>query len=211
MKFTQEQAFERLKSLLTNNGKKTLRMSEQSLTAQLETLIPLVADDETELDAFVEKVQKSFETMNSNAEKDRADFIKEYKKSNPPQSKNNNEGDDKPQTELEKRLLVLEQAYEEERKKNGIAEKKAELRKAIKKKASLSDSIIDEIIGRTSLTMESDIEKEADACVEFYNKIASADLPNYTPSASGRRKDEDIFSDIVEYRKQQAEQKSQIV
>ena len=44
MKFTKEQAFEILRSNLTNGGKKTLRMSEKSINAQLDTLIPLVAN-----------------------------------------------------------------------------------------------------------------------------------------------------------------------
>ena len=64
MKFTKEQAFEKLKAILTNSGKKPLRMSEQSINKQLETLMPLIASEETELDDFVEKVKPTFETMN---------------------------------------------------------------------------------------------------------------------------------------------------
>ena len=83
MKFTKEQAFENLKGFLTNNGKKTLRMSEKSINKQLETLMPLVANDEMELADFVEKVKPTFETMNSNAEKDNSDFVKQWEKDHP--------------------------------------------------------------------------------------------------------------------------------
>ena len=83
MKFTKEEAFEKLKGILTNNGKKTLRMSEKSIEKQLENLMPLVANEEMELSDFVEKVKNTFSVMNSNAEKDNADFVKEWEKNHP--------------------------------------------------------------------------------------------------------------------------------
>lgn len=83
MKFTKEQAFEKLKAILTNDGKKTLRMSEKSINAQLDTLMPLIASDETELDDFVEKVKPTFETMNGNAEKDQSAFVEDWNKKHP--------------------------------------------------------------------------------------------------------------------------------
>ena len=80
MKFTKEQAFEILRSNLTNGGKKTLRMSEKSINAQLDTLIPLVANDDMELNDFIEKVKPTFATMNSNAEIDNSenDVVKSW-------------------------------------------------------------------------------------------------------------------------------------
>jgi len=83
MKFTKEQAFENLKSLLTDGGKKPLRMSEKSINAQLDTLMPLLASDETELNDFVEKVKPTFETMNGNAEHDQAAFVADWNQKHP--------------------------------------------------------------------------------------------------------------------------------
>ena len=76
MKFTKEEAFEKLKGLLTNNGKKDLQMSERSINEQLEVLMPLIANDEMELDDFIVKVKTSFEVMNSNAKKRQFRFRK---------------------------------------------------------------------------------------------------------------------------------------
>lgn len=83
MKFTKEQAFEKLKGILTNEGKKPLRMSEKSINAQLDTLMPLIAGDETELDDFIAKVKPTFETMNGNAEHDYSAFVDDWKKQHP--------------------------------------------------------------------------------------------------------------------------------
>ena len=99
MKFTKEQAFEILRSNLTNGGKKTLRMSEKSINAQLDTLIPLVANDEMELNDFIEKVKPTFATMNSNAEKDNSDFIKQWKEQHQDPNPNQSQEPTNPTTE----------------------------------------------------------------------------------------------------------------
>ena len=100
MKFTKEQAFEILRSNLTNGGKKTLRMSEKSINAQLDTLIPLVANDDMELNDFIEKVKTTFATMNSNAEKDNSDFIKQWKEQHPDPNPNQSQEPTNPTTEI---------------------------------------------------------------------------------------------------------------
>ena len=67
-------------------------MSEKSLRSQIETLMPLLADEEMELETFVEKVKPSFEVMNSNAEHDRSSFIKKW---NADHKVDDNKDDDK--------------------------------------------------------------------------------------------------------------------
>ena len=53
MKFTKEQAFEKLKGFLTESGKKPLRMTELSLNRQLDTLMPILTNDETDRKSVV--------------------------------------------------------------------------------------------------------------------------------------------------------------
>ena len=58
MKFTKEEAFEKIKGLLTNNGKKDLQMSERSVNEQLEVLMPWIANEEKECTDFIRKVKE---------------------------------------------------------------------------------------------------------------------------------------------------------
>ena len=135
MKFTKEQAFEILRSNLTNGGKKTLRMSEKSINAQLDTLIPLVANDEMELNDFIEKVKPTFATMNSNAEKDNSDFIKQWKEQHPEQNPDPNNPEPKKPTSTDNtemkalmdRIEALEKENNENKLKAEVAEKRSEL------------------------------------------------------------------------------------
>ena len=138
MKFTKEEAFEKLKGYLTNNGKKTLRMSERSINKQLESLMPLIAGEDMELDDFIGKVKDTFSVMNSNVEKDNSDFVKEWEKNHPVE--NPKPSDPKP-TEpkpddataaLLKRIEELEKKETERTREAAITQKRKELLKAMK-------------------------------------------------------------------------------
>jgi glutaredoxin len=54
MKFTKEQAVEQLKGLLTEGGK-TLHLSDRTINENIDDLIPLLVNDETELSDFISK------------------------------------------------------------------------------------------------------------------------------------------------------------
>ena len=53
MKFTNEDAYKKLVAKLTANGEK-LNLSQRSINEQIEALLPLVANDEMELEDFVD-------------------------------------------------------------------------------------------------------------------------------------------------------------
>ena len=51
MKFTKEQAIKELEAKIPNKGQ-TLNISKRTISEQVETLLPLIANDEMELDAL---------------------------------------------------------------------------------------------------------------------------------------------------------------
>ena len=199
MNFTKEQAFEKLKGLLTNNGKKALRMSERSIDAQLDALIPLIANDDMELDDFIEKVKSSFTVMNSNVEKDNSDFVKKWEREH---KKNDDDDDDGKATDaneaLLKRIEELERRDEERSMASKIETKKNELASALKSKGVKSEAWIRDILSEIDVREDTDVEVRTEALLKLYNKSNVVVDNDTTPlSTSSKRKDlEESLSDV---------------
>ena len=175
MKFTKEEAFEKLKGLLTNNGKKDLQMSERSVNEQLEVLMPLIANDEMELDDFIVKVKTSFEVMNSNVKKDNSDFVKEWEKNHPSPEppKNDPPKNDEPSdamAALLKRIDELEKKNAERDKEAVLLQKRKDLLKAMKDKGIKDENWSKSFIEEISITEDFDVDAKADAYLKIYNK-----------------------------------------
>lgn len=190
MKFTKEEAFESLKGILTNNGKKTLRMSEKSINRQLESLMPLIANEEMELKDFVDKVKDTFSVMNSNAEKDNSDFVKQWEKDHPqvnpePQKPNEPQPDDA-MAKMLKRLEELENREAERDKEAKMSQKKKDLLKAMKEKGIKDEQWSKDLVAEISLTEDFDVEAKADSYLKLYNKsqAASAGDNGATPAGT---------------------------
>lgn len=189
MKFTKEQAFEILRSNLTNGGKKTLRMSEKSINAQLDTLIPLVANEEMELNDFIEKVKPTFSTMNSNAEKDNSDFIKQWKEQHPEQNPGPNNPDQKKPTATDNpeikammdRIEALEKENNENKLKAEVAEKRTELVSKMKEKGITDTEWIDSFLGEVTINKDIDVDAKAESFLKIYNKTKAIVDPSQTP------------------------------
>ena len=199
MNFTKEQAFEKLKGLLTNNGKKALRMSERSIDAQLDALIPLIANDDMELDDFIEKVKSSFTVMNSNVEKDNSDFVKKWEREH---KKNDDDDDDGKAPDaneaLLKRIEELEKRDEERSMASKIETKKNELASALKSKGVKSEAWIRDILSEIDVREDTDVEVRTEALLKLYNKSNVVVDNDTTPlSTSSKRKDlEESLSDV---------------
>ena len=183
MKFTKEEAFEKLKGLLTNNGKKDLQMSERSVNEQLEVLMPLIANEEMGLDDFIGKVKSSFEVMNSNAKKDNSDFIKEWEKNHPvtepPKNdppKNNEPSD--AMAALLRRIDELEKKNAERDKEVVLAQKRKDLLKAMKDKGIKDENWSKSFIEEISITEDFDVDAKADAYLKIYNKSQAGQTGN---------------------------------
>lgn len=218
MKFTKEQAFENLKGILTNNGKKTLRMSEKSITKQLETLMPLLADKETELNDFIEKVKPTFEVMNSNSEKDQSNFIKDWEKNHPTPQKEDDDPDDEgknkdPMKKLWERIEELEKKEKERELEHQSRKKNKELLSALKEKGVDDEDWAKAILEQIEIKPDTDVEAKAETLLKLYNKSRS-DTNHTTPGLpNGDDKPKDVFANaraIIKARnKLQEEQKNE--
>lgn len=220
MKFTKEEAFEKLKGILTNSGKKPLRMSEKSVKKQLENLIPLVANDEMELDDFIGKVKETFSTMNSNSEKDYADFIKDWEKNHPepkkdPDPKSEPEPKNKPNEEmvkLMKRLEELERKETEREHERAISQKRKDLLKAMKEKGIKDEAWAKDLLNAVAITDDMDVDEKADMFLKIYNKSqAGMSGDGVTPkSTGGENKPDDALAGARALMKSRREQREQL-
>lgn len=215
MKFTKDEALEKLKGILTNGGKKTLRMSEKSIERQLETLMPLVADDETELDDFIGKVKASFEVMNSNVEKDNSDFVNQWKKDHPDKDdKDDKKGDGgngggtPPATSPElqailDRMKALEDRNTAIEREKTLSSKRDELKKKLKEKGVTNAEWCDMMLNEISISEDTDTDAKAESLLKLYNKQKSEVRFNVSPlgPSGGDDKDADkLFSDVKKLR-----------
>lgn len=215
MKFTKEEAFEKLKGILTNNGKKTLRMSEKSIEKQLENLMPLVADEEMELSDFVEKVKNTFSVMNSNAEKDNADFVKEWEKNHPAPEppKDKKPKDDEPgeMAALLKRIEELEEKEVAREKEMAVSRKRGDLLKAMMDKGIKDEQWAKDFIAEISITDDFDIDSKADAYLKIYNRSQSDTGNGATPKhPGGGNKPDDYLANAREVMKRRRAQLGQL-
>jgi hypothetical protein len=190
MKFTKEDAFESLKSTLTNNGRKTLRMSEKSLLSQLETLMPLLADEEMELDAFVEKVKPSFDVMNSNAEHDRSTFIKkwnaEHKTEGGEGEEGNRNNEDEATKALKEQLATLQRRLDDADRAKKETDTRKDFIAKVKEKGVKDSDWVKDYVSELTIGDDFDIEARVDTCVKLYNKGKAAAGKNATnPEGAG--------------------------
>lgn len=223
MKFTKDEAFEKLKGILTNNGKKTLRMSERSINKDLETLIPLIADEEMELDAFVEKVKSVFETSNSNVEHDVSEGIQvgidDWKKKNDHKTVPNKDDKDKHDDhqvgvtqEMLDKIADLERKFQAQEEAKTLSSVKDNLKNAVTAKGVKNKEWIDGVLSIMTITPDMDVDTQADELLKLYNKQQSETEPNVTPkNPSGSGGNDDPFASFKEEIKRQQERQANVI
>lgn len=210
MKFTKEEAVEKLNHVLTNGGKKPLRMSAKTLESQVETLLAFVSDEEMELDAFVDKVKAGLSAINSNIEHDNSDFIKKYKEDHPepnpdPKPKPKPSEDD-PNADLIRRLAELEKKEADRTEKAAIEAKRAEIRKYLSDNNVKNGKWIDSVLKIATIGKEDDVEELGKTYLGLYNESlqGGAPVPPGSP-APGDGGGKDTFAELREMRKRRAE------
>lgn len=211
MKFTKEDAFGKIKSKLTEN-KRTLQMSERSINEQLETLIALVANEEMEIDDFVNKVLPMFKTVDANVGNDRSKFVKEWEDSHPTEKKPK-EGEQKKEetttdpalAKLLEEVASLKKGLEEARVEKSIATKRSDLLKAMKEKGIKDEQWAKNYLSEITVTEDLDIESKAESALKFYNLTNTAPTDPFTPgaSSSSSKDNKNALDDIKEIRKNQ--------
>lgn len=221
MKFTKEEAFENIKSKLTDKGKK-LFMSERSINEQLETLMPLVANEEMELADFVDKVYKSFETMNLNANNDQSTFVRAWKEQNPTlkpaqtqqqqQATNADENNRKEFEEMRKQIDELIAERDNQRKEMAVKDKRNALKAAMKNKGIKDEQWIVDYANEILITEDMDVEAKADSALKIYNRVNAMSGDPATPNAStSHGKDPDkSLEHVAAYMKSRREERESI-
>jgi hypothetical protein len=211
MKFTKEEAFESLKGILTNSGKKPLRMSERSIQKQLESLMPLVANDEMELNDFIAKVKDTFSVMNSNAEKDNSDFVNQWKREHPDQEPEpiGGSGSDNPQIKtLMDEIKAMREEMNAGKRENAIKAKRNELASALKGKGVKDDEWINAYLSEINITEDMDVDAKADSSLKVYNRSRAdmGDGVNPRSASNGdTKKYKTMFDDIRKEREKMQE------
>ena len=210
MKFTKQNAFEKLKGILTESGKTPLHMSERSINEQLDTLMPLIANDEMELDAFVEKVTPTFKTMNANVKNDQSTFVNDWKKQHPEQQQQQQQqqqqGNETPEMKaMRERLEALEQKETQRQNTQTIEEKKQQILSKLKEKGIKNEEWCNGMIAEIAIDKDTDVDTKVNNLVAFYNKTKADTRGGYTPrgGAGGGEQGKGEWDDVRKEREAQ--------
>jgi hypothetical protein len=189
MKFTKEEFSEKLKDKLTNKGKKPMQQSERTFKKLVEKIYARLEkrdDDETELDDAVADYLEDFEEIEGNLNKDKADFIRDWKDKHPdpkpndpptpPAPPSNDDKFDK----LMKKFEELEKREAEREKSENIAKLRKELKAKLKKEGVDDAEWLDGYLKKLTITEETDIDEEKEDALKLYNK-ANSTTNQFTP------------------------------
>lgn len=197
MKFTEEEFSEKLKKSLTSDGKKPMQMSERTFNKFVGKIYKRIEkyDEESELDASVEEYLEEFEELEGNYNKDRADFVKDWKEKHPdkkePEKKDSNKDEDTDEriTSLLKKVEEMQAEMKEAKTKAAISKKRDELKSTLKK-AGIDDSEwIMGYLGKLNITEDTDVDSEKDDALKLYNRqnvSPSHATPGYTGGGNGK-------------------------
>lgn len=224
MKFTTEQAIEKLKAYLTNGGKKPLRISDRTLKEHVENLAALVADDEMELDDFFTKVKSTFDSINANVGDDVSKAIKDYKDNNPykkqdddksvkkQDDKQDDNKDNNPNKELLDRLAALEAREAERVKGAAIADKKKSIKQYLLKENVKNDKWVEKMLDMMKIEEDSDSEAIGKQLLEFYNAeyADSGIIPPRKSNPGDDSNEPDSFASVRQQRKAKFENTNSI-
>lgn len=188
MKFTKEDACKDLMSKIPTKGE-TLQLSERSINEQLETLMPLLANDETELADFVASVLPVFKTADANVRANVSAQVKEYKEKNPiqatPKKQDPPKKEDDEVAKLLERINALEQKNADNEKAKALAKRRSDVTAIMKEKGVKDGEWINDFLEAVNLEGEDfDATARAENYVKIYNKTKSKVSKNISPEES---------------------------
>ena len=197
MKFTEEEFSEKLKKSLTSDGKKPMQMSERTFKKFVGKIYKRIEkyDEESELDASVEEYLEEFEELEGNYNKDRADFVKDWKEKHPdkkePEKKDPNKDEDTDEriTSLLKKVEEMQAEMKEAKTKAAISKKRDELKTTLKKAGIDDTEWIKGYLGKLNITEDTDVDSEKDDALKLYNRqnvSPSHATPGYTGGGNGK-------------------------
>lgn len=203
MKFTKEEAHKDLVARLTAKGEK-LNLSERTINEQLDALMPLIANEETELADFLDKVAPLFKTADANVRNDVSVGIADFKKSYKPEEK---KGEVKPEekkaeaddayAKLLKRLDDLENEAKANKAKETVNGLKQSFVAKVKEKGVKDDEWLNFYLETAVIDENFDVDAKAEACLKFYNKSKSGIKTDVTPEKGGGKSDDKYLNDVI--------------
>ena len=205
MKFTKEQAIEKIKALFSSKVEKIDKW-ERTIKETVDNLFDFLGEEsEIELDDFAGKAVKQLNTQKGHIDKEASDVasdlknqIEELKKQIPQKKKKKGEDDDDEPNELETRLKAIEDELKAEKAKNAVGQKKTDLIAALKEKGVKNEKWMNKMLGIISIDSETDINKKADELVGMYNDFIADETPDsITPRGSGSGNRVDKIKDII--------------
>ena len=198
MKFTKDQAHKELVVRMTAKGEK-LNLSERSINEQLDTLMPLIATEESELSDFIDKCLPLFKTADANIRNDVSGGIKSYIEANPYKEQKTGEGAKETDTTeaLLKRLEALETEITTSKKEKQIADIRKDIIAKMKGKGVKNDEWINDFISEISITEDFDVDGKVDTYVKFYNKSHSNVNTDVSPEGANSSGQGNTYIDSV--------------
>lgn len=207
MKFTNEQAVEALRAELTNKGRKTLHLSEDTLKRQTEILVRLVANEEMGLPDFVTLAVESLNVYEGDARK--KDSIHAKKEMEWEAQTKQNPDDPEPPKPTEnpelkaalERIAALEKQNAEATARASIAQKKKDITAKLKEKGVKDEEWLNDFLSEVNITEDLDVDAKSDSWVKLYNK-SKANGGNPVPPANpngGSPNDKVKMDDVVAY------------
>ena len=198
MKFTKKDAYEHLVSKLLTNKGQTLYISERSVNEMLDTLMPLIANDETELDSFVDSVLPMFKTADLNVKNDISVGITDFKKSySPPTEKKEKEAQVSDDSELLQRLNELENKIKANEAKETASLMRKNFIEKSKEVGVKDDEWLNAYADILNIGDGFDIDAQADSCLKFYNKSLSTIKKDVTPKSGGGKSDDKHIQSVI--------------
>ena len=198
MKFTKKDAYEHLVSKMLTNKGQTLNISERSINEMLDTLIPLIANDETELNSFIDSVLPMFKTADLNIKNDVSVGVTDFKKSySPPVEKKEKEAQVSGDSELLQRLSELENKLKaNEAKENATLMRKNFIEKS-KEVGVKDEEWLSAYADILNISDGFDVDAQADSCLRFYNKSLSTIKKDATPKGGGGKSDDKHIQSVI--------------
>lgn len=200
MKFTKEEAYKDLVSKMTARGEK-LDLSERSINEQLDTLMPMVANDETELSDFVEKTLPLFKTANANIRNDVSVGINKYKTehpvADPKPTVSPTEDKEGSKSEFEKRIEALELELAIAKREKQLTDIRKSIIGKLKDKGVKNEEWVNSLLSEVSITDDFDVDAKVESYLNLYNKSQAQTTRNATPEGATGGKGDNYVKDII--------------
>ena len=179
-------------------------MSERSINEHLDNLMPLLANDETELNAFVQQILPLMKTADANVRHDVsvgiADFKKGYKPTTEPIAKNNDgEGGsgDSSNDDLLNRIAALEEKLKKSEEESKIKSIKMNFIAKAKEKGVSDEEWLKDYVDEINIGTDIDVDAKVESCLKFFNKSKAQLGGDVTPKNAGGNVDDKYMASVI--------------